>query len=495
MGFTLTNISALNAINNLNTNTHNLNNSLTRLSSGLRINSAADDSSGMAIADSLRSQANSIKQAIRNANDGRGMLNIADKAMEEQIKILDTIKVKATQAASDTQSTKSRQAIANDIGRLIEQLDNIASQTSYNGISLLAGSFTNKEFQIGAYSYQTVKVSIGSTHSSKIGHIRKETTNNIVQSGETQLSFKNPNGGSNIVLESVKISTSAGTGLGVLEEVINKNSEKTGVKAKSIVITSGNSEIESGSIENLVINGVTIGNLTFDDGDKTGSLVTAINAYQAQTGIKASTDVSGKLVLTSLDKRGIKVEANSGGDLLNIGLSAGAVENYGRLSLTSIGANDIGFSATNNLSGVINSGGTGTTMNLRSALGNYTRDMMDASGAYPNEMALNSAGLLVAGSVITGTGAMMVMDMAEAGIRDLDKIRSDIGSVTLQLDASIRNLSVMEVNVRAAESGIRDVDFAMETAEFSKNNILVQMGSYALSQANATQQMVLKLLQ
>ena len=119
-------------------NNRELDSALSRLSSGLRINSAADDAAGMAIADSLKSQANSLGQSIKNANDAIGILQTADKAMDEQIKILDAIKTKATQAAADSQSALSRQAIQNDIVRLMEELDNIATTTSCNGISLLS---------------------------------------------------------------------------------------------------------------------------------------------------------------------------------------------------------------------------------------------------------------------------------------------------------------------------------------------------------------------
>ena len=145
-----TNVNALNATAQSTFTQTSLSSSLQKLSSGLRINSAKDDASGMAIADSLRSQANALGQAIRNTNDGMGIIQIADKAMDEQVKILDTIKTKATQAAQDGQTTTTRTAIQADINRLIESLDNIAQTTSYNGLNLLAGSFTNKEFQVGA---------------------------------------------------------------------------------------------------------------------------------------------------------------------------------------------------------------------------------------------------------------------------------------------------------------------------------------------------------
>ncbi|MBQ7136202.1 MAG: flagellin B, partial [Campylobacter sp.] len=158
-----TNIAAMNAHANAVVNDRALSSSLGRLSSGLRIQTAADDASGMAIADSLRSQANSLGQAIANANDAVGIIQTADKAMDEQIKILDTIKTKAIQAAQDGQNSDSRRALQNDISRLLEELDMIATTTSFNGQQLLNGNFSNKNFQIGAYSNETAKVSIGAT--------------------------------------------------------------------------------------------------------------------------------------------------------------------------------------------------------------------------------------------------------------------------------------------------------------------------------------------
>ncbi|MFA6145154.1 MAG: flagellin B, partial [Sulfuricurvum sp.] len=169
MGFRInTNMAALNAHTNALVNNRNIDSSLSKLSSGLRINSAADDASGLAIADSLRSQSSSLGQAISNANDGISIVQIADKAMDEQTKILDTIKTKATQAAQDGQTSNSRKALQADITKLMGELDNIAGTTSFNGQQLLSGQFTNKSFQVGAYSNQTVGLSIGATSSDKI---------------------------------------------------------------------------------------------------------------------------------------------------------------------------------------------------------------------------------------------------------------------------------------------------------------------------------------
>ena len=186
MGFRInTNISAMNAYVNSSSTGRALDESISKLSSGLRINKAADDASGMTIADSLKSQASALGQAIANGNDAIGIVQTADKAMDEQLSILNTIRTKAVQAAQDGQTSESRAALQSDISRLMEELDNIATTTSFNGQQLLNGNFSNKNFQIGAYANQTVQVSIGATESDKIGLTRFETSGMIAYSNST----------------------------------------------------------------------------------------------------------------------------------------------------------------------------------------------------------------------------------------------------------------------------------------------------------------------
>jgi len=166
-----TNIAALTSHTNMIKNDSGLSASLEKLSSGLRINRAADDASGMAIADALKSQFLGLGQAIRNASDGISMVQTADGALDESIKIVNTIKTKSIQAAQDGQTTDSRKAIQADINKLMEELNIIAKTTAFNGQKLLSGQFTNKTFQIGAYSQETVQISIGSAESAKLGHV------------------------------------------------------------------------------------------------------------------------------------------------------------------------------------------------------------------------------------------------------------------------------------------------------------------------------------
>ncbi|MEF3244279.1 flagellin A [Campylobacter jejuni] len=572
MGFRInTNIGALNAHANSVVNARELDKSLSRLSSGLRINSAADDASGMAIADSLRSQANTLGQAISNGNDALGILQTADKAMDEQLKILDTIKTKATQAAQDGQSLKTRTMLQADINRLMEELDNIANTTSFNGKQLLSGNFINQEFQIGASSNQTVKATIGATQSSKIGLTRFETGGRISASGEVQFTLKNYNGIDDFQFQKVVISTSVGTGLGALADEINKNADKTGVRATFTVETRGISAVREGTTsDTFAINGVTIGQVAYEDGDANGALVAAINSVKDTTGVEASIDANGQLLLTSREGRGIKIDGDIGrGAFINPNMK----ENYGRLSLVKNDGKDIlvsgtglefaGFGASNFISQA--------SVSLRESKGRFDANIADAMGfgsankgvmlggyssvsaymssagsgfssgsgysvgsgknystGFANAIAISAASQLSAvynvsagsgfssgsnlsqfatmkttafgvkdetAGVTTLKGAMAVMDIAETATTNLDQIRADIGSVQNQLQVTINNITVTQVNVKAAESTIRDVDFAAESANFSKYNILAQSGSYAMSQANAVQQNVLKLLQ
>ena len=511
MGFRInTNVAALNAHANAQMNNRALNDSLEKLSSGLRINKAADDASGLAIADSLRGQGNALGQAIKNANDGIGIIQTADKAMDEQVKILDTIKTKATQAAQDGQTTETRKALQQDIVKLMEELDNIAGTTSFNGQQLLSGKYTNKEFQIGAYSNTTVKASIGATSSDKIGSTRFESgdltahTTSAAALQDVTMNFLSVDGKNNVKLESVAISTSAGTGIGVLAETINKNSNATGVRASWSVEGSGSSAVQAGTIKDLKINNVTIGTIEVQKNDKDGNLVNAINAVKDRTGVEASIDDEGKLVLNSTDGRAISLAGGGSaaailgnGDFKTISTNAGKDVIVGRLTLTRLDARDIQVSGSNiSVVGMKTASTVAVaTINLRTIKGGFSADQASAMGANANAADSTRHKNGLGAGVTTLEGAMAVMDIAESAQKMLDKIRSDLGSVQNQLTSTINNISVTQVNVKAAESQIRDVDFAAESANFNKHNLLAKSGSYAMSQANAVQQNVMRLLQ
>ncbi|EAH9171070.1 flagellin, partial [Campylobacter coli] len=381
------------------------------------------------------------------------------------------------------------------------------------------------------------------------------------------------NGIDDFKFQKVVISTSVGTGLGALAEEINKSADQTGVRATFTVETRGMAAVRAGTTsDTFAINGVTIGQVAYEDGDANGALVSAINSVKDTTGVEASIDANGQLLLSSREGRGIKIEGSIGGGAF---INKDMMENYGRLSLVKNDGKDILISGSN-----LSSAGFGAnnfisqaSVSLRESKGRFDANIADAMGfgsvnkgvmlagassvsAYmsaagsgfsagsgysvgsgkgystvlvtTNPITISAASQLSkvynvsAGSgfssgstlsqfatmkttafgvkdetagVTTLKGAMAVMDIAETATTNLDQIRADIGSVQNQLQVTINNITVTQVNVKAAESTIRDVDFAAESANFSKYNILAQSGSYAMSQANAVQQNVLKLLQ
>ena len=571
-----TNIGALRAHNNLYNNSAALDTSLERLSSGLRINWAKDNASGLAIADQLRTQASSLKQAIDNGNEAMSVLTVADKAIEEQVNILDSIKQKAISAAQDGQSTKTRNMLQADINRLMEELDNIANSTSFNGKQLLSGGYINQEYQIGDRSNTTVKTSIGPTMSSKIGVTRFETGANVTASGLVNMVIKNYNGVEDFKFAEVTISYSVGTGLGALTEEINRVSDRTGVRATHTVQTYGVYEIKRGTTSrDFSINGVIIGQIEYQDADKNGQLVQAINAVKDTTGVEAARDANGKLILNSADGRGIVIGGDPG---VGSGIVAKQRTNFGRLHLVRNNGQDVPISGTGNFGFISPAFVSQQSLSLRDTKGRIEGNNADALGffAYPGGSKyivtmpagvtgtlsnwMSGASGFSAGSgysigtthqysahladkfvfisqngwskaydvqagsgfsagsgksqfapmktsadalfiidrtsgVTTLKGAMAVMDVSETAILNLDQTRADIGSAQQQIQSTLNNITVTQVNVKSAESIIRDVDFAEESANFSKYNILAQSGSYAMAQANTSQQYVMQLLQ
>ncbi len=385
MGFRInTNIGAMNSHMNAQKTNIGLDKSLQALSSGLRINKAADDASGMTIADSLRAQSKGLGQAIANANDGIGVVQTADGALDEYIGIVNSIRTKAVQAASDGQTTETRAAIQEDIDRLLQEAQNIAATTSFNGQTLLNGAFDNKAFHIGAYSGETVNISIGDTQTAAVSKFAMTDATAAIVSGASNVA----------ITLSAQATTDSGT-------------------AKTAASFTGTVDTKATSLE------------------LAQKLVDGFNAdsQSKDSGIRAT--------------------------VIEIGTSG----TYG-VRLDS--AHDI--TTASGLTGI-----AATNNSLTNALS--TVDVKSRANAEK---------------------AIIIADYA---LRDLDKTRSDIGSVQNQLESTIRNISVTQVNVSAAESQIRDVDFAAESANFAKYNILAQSGSYAMSQANAVQQNVLRLLQ
>ena len=404
MGFRInTNIAALNAHKNSVMNNRNLDKSLSRLSSGLRINSAADDASGLAIADSLRAQSTSLTQAISNGNDAIGLLQTADGALSEYSDILTTIKTKAVQAASDTQDSASRKAIQNDISKLMDELNNISGTTSFNGQKLLSGSYTNKSFQLGANSNQTVNVDIASTDTNHIGQTTRSNLNLASDNGgSVQLTLKSAATGDSITLKSVNIqyNNNPTNGMGQLADEINARSGDTGITAKAVVDVTSASNIHAGTTgSDFAINGVIIGAVNVEANDNGGTLLTAINNKKTDTGVSATLTTDGKLSLHSNDGRAIKVS----GDVSAVtGSTSNQLSTLGHLELVQAG------SSAFQVQGI----GTGAVTNKITANGDVTtvKDSILSSGSTIASASVLKAGTVVGGNVSTSSSVATTTD-------------------------------------------------------------------------------------
>ena len=612
MGFKInTNIEAMNAHRNMVGTSGKLSQSLDRLSSGLRINRAADDASGLAIADSLRAQSSGLGQAMKNAGDAISLVQVADGALEESSNIVNTIRTKAIQAASDGQNATSRAAIQADVDKLLGEMNIIADTTAFNGQTLLKGGFVNKSFQVGAYANETVSVSIANADASHVGKLATldtsttQTELKVLDSTSTFATYTNATlaGGAyaqlasgNLAINGVDLAGNlSGQGVKQLSAegvaaAINSTTIETSVKASAVTTWTGTGSIVGGSIADggLVINNINIGQVTVVANDTDGALADAINAKQADTGVRASVSADGKLTLEADDGRNIALY-NGGtyvGTSFDNTMGSGFVDNRSNVSITAnwvadasaeinVGGTNLTYAtgtttadANNNLFTQLQTLGSeyhvtqavaGSTVNIARWDGKdinvvastevvgdtlsiqaYAADGTTTEGAAVTDaVALANASIVANNSqhgvvsltstenialtgdaqtmqafgfnnatsqvesatggidkanVTTATAAQITIQRADSALTALDKIRSGLGSSQNQVEATLRNISVTRVNIQSAESAIRDVDFAEESSNFAKMNILVQAGSYALSQANTVQQNIMTLL-
>lgn len=424
-----------------------------QISTGNRINSAADDAAGMSIADNLRMQANSLAQGTKNANDAKSLLDIADKSLKSFKETIGLMKEKAISAASDASSSLSRQSLQKDLVAFLKSLDNVANTTSYNGIKLLNGTFSNKEFQVGAYANQTVSITLNSLNTSKIGHLTETKTNTGVSAGTTSATLS-LNGKT---VQQSTVSATLKDGANLVADAINLLEQDTGVVAKASNTVKGSS-IVGGSIVDgdIKINNISIGSINFNANDNTGTLVDAINSVSSQTGVSAKND-AGSLVLTAQNGENIHItQANAGA--AKAGLTAGT--NYGTLTLSSASAISI-------VNGDAISGLNAITTT------NYTLSDID---------------------VRSQDGAQKAMKIIDYALNDANRNSSDVGAVANQLDRIINVNSVTETNVKAAEQTIRSANIEDLTKQLSEVQVKAQAALFSLTKANEIQQSVLSLL-
>lgn len=464
-----TNVASINAQRNLQKNSSSLNQALERLSSGLRINRAGDDAAGLAISENLRSQIRGLNMAVKNCSDGVSLVQTADGAMDTYTEIAQRIRELAVQASSDVNSNDNRHSIQLEINQQVDELNRIAKTMQFNGQNLFDGTFTNKRIQAGAESGQTLLVSVGDLRTNTIGAVAQATG--------TQVNGTAMNDG-DIKINGINVPSSATSSAADKAAAINSVYPDTGVTATvqpaQIVAVSavpaGTMSLATNDV--LTINGVSIpstGSVAVTANDGTGSLRRAINAVSDQTGVQATVDAGGKLVLTAVDDREFTINTSSvnSADTTALGIGTNVDTKVGgRLQLSS----DSAFTVSD---------GTGDALNLVGMTGSFA---VDSTTSISNV------------DITTFGSAQKTITMVDNALRQISNVRAGLGALTNRLENTISNLQISSENLSASDSRIRDADFAAETANLTRAQILQQSGVAVLAQANTSKQAVLKLL-
>lgn len=333
--------STFSTLNNFSRNVSSLADSIEKLSSGLRVNKTADDPPTVVISDQLNAQALSLGQASQNANDAVSISQIVGTAVDESIDIVNNIKTKAAQAASDSQTSSGRNTLQEDINKLLEELDLIVNSANYNDHSLLDGGFTSKIFQVGAKSGETMSLNVASARKNQVGGLGTGQLSLTTEGGDVSLSVTNSSLAKTLSIAGLTMAfdNTSSHSLAAVADAINKYSDTTNISAQAVVESSSNAAIQAGTTAaDFAINGVNIGAVTVLANDSDARLVTGINAKTSSHGIIASTNSSGQLQFTSSDGRAIKVSG------LDAVLPGENLSTFGYVQIYQQGSQDLAFS-------------------------------------------------------------------------------------------------------------------------------------------------------
>lgn len=497
-----TNVASLNAQNNLMKSQNDLQTSLQRLSSGLRINSAKDDAAGLAISDRMTAQIRGLNQAQRNANDGISLAQTAEGAMSESTNILQRMRELAIQSANDTNSDTDRANLQKEVAQLQQELNRISETTTFNGKNILDGSFTSAKFQVGSNSNETINVSIGSTSAQKIGAYQSSTLANIgggIADAARAADAAGNNGTSgatltvNGYLGSDTYTFSDGATAKTIAEGVNGISGSTGVTASARTEFTIGPASADGTVTFSLASSNGADAVSISAGVTTtdmSNLADSINTKTGQTGISATlSDDKKSITLTNEQGEDIEIadfkHSGDAGETLTIKNGAATTTLVGPTGGTAVATDSIvvggQVSFESNRSFSVDSGDAATDENVLTAL----------NGAVSVAGELSSIADVDIGSQSGSNDAISVIDKALSYISEQ---RADLGAVQNRFESTIANLASISENVSAARSRIQDADFAQETANLTRNQILQQAGTSILAQANQLPQQVLSLL-
>ena len=520
-----TNIMALNAQNQLGKSQNEMQTAMERLSSGLRINSAKDDAAGLAISNRMTSQINGLNQAVRNANDGISLAQTAEGAVQETTNILQRMRELSIQAANGSNSASDRASLQKEVEQLQEEITRIAETSSFNGRNVLDGTLGKTDLQVGAYANETISLDFAqSVKASDIGLSGKAAsavtnTADVALEGFAGLRTSPLTWGSGDAVEinvggnKTSVELTDGMSAADMAGEFNKAEGLYGVQATTQVgIGQFNTGTSTGDTFDLTVEGVQVFSAEALNGATASGLESSItsatkdaladkgisysvvsdgtNDYLTFTNsdgenvdlnlsVTSDSDAASVVVASINDGAAGTAEAVIGTDTLNGTISATESKSYdvtGDLDFTNAKVdadyNTFSITASGGGSGDVLAG-TAINTNLASSTSLSSVDGID----------IGSAG-----------GAQNAIDVIDAALATIDDFRADLGAVQNRLESTISNLSNISENVNAARSQIRDADFAQETSNLSRSQILQQAGTAMLSQANASQQNVLSLL-
>ncbi len=496
-----TNMSSLIVQNNLTASQNSLQTSMQRLSSGLRINSAADDAAGLAIATGFTTQINGLNQAVLNANDGLSLAQTAGGALSSITDNLQRIRQLAVEAANASQSATNRQQINQEVQQRLAEITRVASQTNFNGQNVLDGTFGQATFQVGANVGQTISVGltqgVKSTQMGSIATAASAATGVTAALNAGDLSITLANGATASVAASANFVGSdiyhgAGSAYAIAGAINGANLQGVTAVAsdnQTFGITGVTSTAAGAASYALSINGVSIVSQSVGSTATAGtSLVTtqqvlnAVNAASGQTGVTASLNTSGNLVLSSADGGDIAVQetvTNTTG-----GLAAGAA----------------GTSTASYAQGTAFTGHGGVTIYSQQAMAlqgvglNAVGLATGATSSTVQNYAINASVTLANQNVNTVASANQTILSVDAALSTVNTLQATLGAVQNRFTSTITNQQNTVQNLTQARSRIQDADFAAETANMSRAQVLQQAGISVLAQANQMPQLALKLI-
>jgi len=472
-----------------------LDTSIERLSSGLRINSAKDDAAGMAIVSKMEAQVRGVTQAIRNATDAQKLIDTSEGAHVETLNILQRMRELAVQSSNDTNQALDRSFLNSESTQLIAEIDRIASQTTWNSEKILDGNFSSKQFQLGANENEKVTYSIDSAKSAAIGNYYVNGTADVesVASSGILAHTLTVSG----YIGSSTVSVSAGASAADVVSSINAKTASTGVAAQAVTKAKIDSVDATGTIAFTLGNGTSTVNISADITDVSDlrALKDAVNAKAGTTGITAE--------MLSTSNASLILTHSTGEDIiLDDYTHSGASKTLDLHVLDADGAEISGAGFVLDM----NSTTTGTA-DMAVVTGQIdfdshktftvTSDVNTAGDNFLSTTASNTSELSAVSAINLGTAATAeaAITVIDAAINKINQSRADLGAISNRLDSTISNLTNVATNVEGSMSNIRDADFSIETSKLTRAQILTQAATSMLAQANTSKQSILALLQ